>query len=128
METFEKETIATLNSKVVIPTLLLNDMIAWYHENLQHPGITRTYKTISSHFYYTNLEKYIGLFIKKCFICTKEQKNLQNIMGIYLQLKMFMSPWNVYKSTLLAHGLTLILLGKPFLKSCYHARCYSTLV
>ena len=71
METFEKETIATLNGKVVIPTLLLNDMIAWYHENLQHPGITRTYKTISSHFYYTNLEKYVGLFIKKCFICIK---------------------------------------------------------
>ena len=47
METFEKEAMATLNGKVVIPTLLLNDMIAWYHENLQHPGITRTYKTIS---------------------------------------------------------------------------------
>lgn len=27
METFEKEAMATLNGKVVIPTLLLNDMI-----------------------------------------------------------------------------------------------------
>ena len=76
MKAYDKETLATLNGKIVIPTLVLNDIIIWYHENLQHPVVSRTYKTINSHFYYLSLEKYIGTCIKKCFIYTETKKLL----------------------------------------------------
>ena len=56
MKAYEKETLATLNDKIVIPALLSNDLIIWYHENLRHPGVSRTYKTINSNFYQLNLE------------------------------------------------------------------------
>ena len=78
METFHTETLATLNSKITISTLLVNDIIVWYHKNLQHPGVIRTYKTSSSHFCYTILEKYVDLYIKKCFIYVKTKKLTRN--------------------------------------------------
>ena len=71
MKAYEKETTVTLNDKMVIPTLLLNDVIIWYHENLQYPGVSRAYITINSYFYHLNLEKHIGICITKYYSCTK---------------------------------------------------------
>ena len=61
METFEKETLAMLNSKIVIPTVLVNDIIVWCHEiyiilelhvptkQLVHISITLVWKNMSTY-------------------------------------------------------------------------------
>lgn len=64
IKAYEIENMATLNGKIVIYTLLLNDIITWYCDILQYLGVGRTYDMINSHFYYLNWGKYIGMCIK----------------------------------------------------------------
>ena len=62
------------NDKIVIPTSLVPHIISWYHNNLLHPGIQRTCKTIQSHFHIKNLSEKVAKFIAACPICIKSKK------------------------------------------------------
>jgi len=39
-------------NKVVLPSSLVQSVVSWYHDNLNHPGIQRTFEMINMHFYY----------------------------------------------------------------------------
>jgi hypothetical protein len=47
------------NDKIVIDSSLFNDILAWYHINLNHPRQDRTYGTINAIFYTPNMEAHV---------------------------------------------------------------------
>jgi hypothetical protein len=59
------------NEKIVIPQSLQNNIVNWYHEQLCHPGMTRTELSIVQHFYWKNIRKDVERVCKKCHICQK---------------------------------------------------------
>jgi hypothetical protein len=42
----ESTAVLTLNGKILIPIVIRNPVIDWYHQYLCHPGATRTEATI----------------------------------------------------------------------------------
>jgi Integrase zinc binding domain len=63
------------NNKIVVPTSLQKRLIQWYHNNLLHPGIRRTIKTIQQNFWWQNMTKHIEDFILKCPTCQHKKKS-----------------------------------------------------
>lgn len=59
--------------KVAIPTTLVHPIIQWYHDNLNHPGITRTFETINMHFTYKGLKDLVKQHVSSCAICIKQK-------------------------------------------------------
>jgi len=55
--------------KICIPTVLLNDMIIWYHHILGHAGQTRLYDSMRVLFYHPQLKRSIDQF--RCPQCQK---------------------------------------------------------
>ena len=53
-------------NKVVIPHTLLDRIITWYHELLNHPSVSQIYKTISAHFYARGMEARMCTLIRYC--------------------------------------------------------------
>ena len=60
--------------KIVLPSALIDRCITWHHEILKHPGIDRTYKTISQHFYCRGLEARVIIIIRRC-PCQKNKRS-----------------------------------------------------
>ena len=54
-----------------MPKTLVKHMIEWYHENLQHAGVTRTQKTMAKYFTWKKMKEEIEDFIKTCDICQR---------------------------------------------------------
>ena len=57
------------HDKIALPITLVNKVIAWYHSNMSHPGVKRTYESIVLHFYTYNLLRIIKQFINDCDVC-----------------------------------------------------------
>ena len=55
--------------KIYLPESLHDEIIAWYHEFLSHPGITRLVGTIKANFYCPFLSKKIEDYVKICHTC-----------------------------------------------------------
>jgi hypothetical protein len=55
--------------KIYLPESLRDETIAWYHEFLSHPGITRLLGTIKANFYCPLLTKKIEEYVKSCHTC-----------------------------------------------------------
>jgi hypothetical protein len=61
--------LAIFKDKIVIPKALQNNVVSWYHDQLCHPGMTRTELSITQHFYWKNLQKDVEKVCKKCHTC-----------------------------------------------------------
>jgi Integrase zinc binding domain len=57
--------------KICIPDASLHAMVTWYHQVLNHTGITRLNDTISLHFYHKDLRTRIETMIGSCEACQK---------------------------------------------------------
>ena len=57
--------------KIAIPASLLDLIIKWYHTLLNHPGIDRTYRTISAQFYCKGMEARVRKLIRQ-YSCQKK--------------------------------------------------------
>ena len=57
--------------KICIPDEHLDETIKWYHQVLNHPGITRLYQTIYMNFYNRNLRTRTELIVKTCDACQR---------------------------------------------------------
>jgi len=66
-----------LNDKIVIPLSLQEHITQWYHTYLCHPGETRTEKTISQHFTWTNLRTTVKNICQTCPTCQKTKKSIE---------------------------------------------------
>ena len=63
--------LAIFKDKIVIPKALQKHVVNWYHDQLCHPGMTRTELSITQHFYWKNLRKDVEKVCKNCHICQK---------------------------------------------------------
>ena len=62
------------NDKIVVPTILQNYVVNWYHIYLLHMGTEHTYATISQHYYWPKLRDNILTHIKVCIFFRKKRK------------------------------------------------------
>ena len=85
-------------NKVLIPPSLLNRIITWYHELLNHPGVERTYKTISIHFYARGMEARVRIIVRRCS-CQKNKRVTKNYGHLPPTFQDY-QPWEVVQADL----------------------------
>jgi len=61
-----------VNNKVVVPSSLV---VSWYHDNLNHPGIQRTFETINMHFTCKGLRRIVESHVSSCAISAKQKRS-----------------------------------------------------
>jgi len=57
--------------RIVIPSTLLDNVIAWYHHVLNHVGMTRLFETIGTHFYHSQLKQRVQDIVGSCDACQR---------------------------------------------------------
>ena len=58
-------------TKIVLPDLLVQNTINWYHHVLRHAGQERLYKSILQHVYSLGLPERISHFVRCCLSCQR---------------------------------------------------------
>ena len=79
-------------NKVVLPESLVRSVVAWYHDNLNHPGINRTFETINMHFTCKGLQRLVQEHVSSCTICAK-QKRSNKVYGALPPSRANYKPW-----------------------------------
>ena len=69
-------TLITKDNKICVPSQLQQPIITWYHEQLCHPGVTRTELTVRQHFIWDGLTTTVKKICSSCHTCqmTKRRK------------------------------------------------------
>ena len=81
------------HKKIYIPKPLRKQVVQWYHNMLQHPGIARTERTIRQHLTWPGLSEDVASFVKRCHKC-QLCKNPRKKYG-HLPAKEFTdNPWD----------------------------------
>ncbi|MGH7954385.1 MAG: integrase, partial [Gloeomargaritales cyanobacterium] len=62
------------DDKIIIPEKLLEPIVAWYHDNLCHPGMTRQLSTIAQHFWSHHLRQFVEHYVKTCPECQRQKR------------------------------------------------------
>ena len=62
-------------NKVILPSSLVRSVVSWYHDNLNHPRIQRTYKTVNMHFTCKGLCRIVETHVSSCAICAKQKRS-----------------------------------------------------
>ena len=64
------------DDKIYIPTSLCvrKQVVNWYHDDLCHPGETRTEETIKQHLYMPRLRQYVKEVVGRCATCQLGKK------------------------------------------------------
>jgi hypothetical protein len=96
------------NDKIFMYLSFFNDILAWYHINLNHPGQDCTYCTINAIFYTPNMEAHVRQYVNKCQDCRKPKSPTKN-MDSYLKLKSIVNHGRSSKLTCLVLGLFMML-------------------
>jgi RNase H-like domain found in reverse transcriptase/Integrase zinc binding domain len=65
--------------RIMIPKRLQRRIVTWYHEQLCHPGETRTESTIAQHYYWRNLRNDVRDVCSRCPTCQKNKKPTQKL-------------------------------------------------
>ena len=60
-------------NRIVLPPSIVQSVISWYHDNLNHPGILRTLETIKMHFTAKKLRHLVEKHVSCCPICLKQK-------------------------------------------------------
>ena len=60
-------------AKIYAPRILCDDLIAWLHNNLHHPGEGGTRNTIKEHFAWPGMSKRIDAVVKECDQCQQNK-------------------------------------------------------
>ena len=80
--------------KIVIGTTLFQEILEWYHINLNHPGQDRTYRTISAVFFTNNMEAQVRDYVNKCQVCKKSKISAKKY-GTLPEPDTHYDPWEV---------------------------------
>lgn len=59
--------------RIVVPKTMQRQLVLWYHEQLCHPGETRTEQTIRQHFWFPKLRDMVHSICTKCVVCQKNK-------------------------------------------------------
>ena len=63
----------TYNGKIWVPPNLQPRIIEWYHENLRHPGVTRTINSINQNFNWKGMRAQVEDHVKSCDQCQRHK-------------------------------------------------------
>ena len=88
----KKRNLIVKDDKIVIPDGLQKRTVVWYHQQLCHPGETRTEKSIKQHFYWPNMDKMVKDICKKCPTC-QTSKTSSTKYGHLPEKKAEARPW-----------------------------------
>ncbi len=66
--------IITKDGKTVLPKTLQMKCVQWYHNQLVHPGETRTELTIAQHYTWKGMRNTVKTVCSKCLSCTENKK------------------------------------------------------
>ena len=80
------------DDKIVIPAGIQERTVKWYHQQLCHPGETRTERSIKQHFYWPRMDKMIKDICRKCPTCQKS-KTSSTKYGHLPEKKAEANPW-----------------------------------
>jgi len=79
-------------AKIVVPKVLHERVVEWYHINLCHPGRTRTELTIRQHFTWSNLRDTVENVCRKCQICQRTKRTTKK-WGLLPPKEAEANPW-----------------------------------
>ena len=79
--------------KIVVPTPLRQKAVEWYHEQLCHPGETRTEATLRQHFTFPGLKPTVVKVYKACAACQHFKKNKKTCGKIPPKKEAEDCPW-----------------------------------
>jgi RNase H-like domain found in reverse transcriptase/Reverse transcriptase (RNA-dependent DNA polymerase)/Integrase zinc binding domain/Retroviral aspartyl protease len=79
-------------NQIVIPKQLQQAIVTWYHNQLCHPGETRTEQTIRQHFWFNNLRQVVHDICSKCHTCQKCKMSYKKY-GILPPKEAESEPW-----------------------------------
>jgi len=74
--------LASLDFKIYVPESLQAELIWRYHENLNHPGVSRMIATIGQHFRLPGMTSQIKEHVRKCPECQKAKITAAKKYGI----------------------------------------------
>ncbi|CAJ1959749.1 unnamed protein product [Cylindrotheca closterium] len=96
-EYFSKEVHGTeiilFHKKIYVPKPLRQHVLQWYHDMLQHPGVTRTERTIRQHLTWPGLRHDVETHVKHCRKC-QLCKNPKLKYGKLPVKEFTYKPWN----------------------------------
>ena len=93
VRSIEGTKLITKDNKIVIPFLLQERIMAWYHLYLRHPGANRMEKTLSVAFWWSGLRKDVERYVRTCHEC-QINKKVRNKYGKLLPKEAEHSePW-----------------------------------
>ena len=78
--------------KIVIPTILQERIVSWYHTMLCHAGETRTEQTLRQQYYWPNLRANVHNQCTKCDTCQRTKRTSQKY-GHLPAKKAEADPW-----------------------------------
>jgi hypothetical protein len=80
--------------KIVIPDILQQKVVTWYHNTLCHSGETRTEQTIRQHFWWSNLRDLVHRTCSKCDTCQRTKRTSKKY-GHLPAKEAEADPWDV---------------------------------
>ena len=92
--TVEDVKLITHNKKIVVPTVLRQRIVAWYHEYLVHPGSTRMEATLKQNLTWPNLKKDVEQYVRTCHKCQKNKQQRKKYGHLPTKVAETSVPWN----------------------------------
>ena len=80
------------NGKIVVPDVLQNRIVQWYHDYLGHPGINRTEETIGQHLWWPKMRNHITNSVSSCESC-QQNKRRNRKFGHLPEKEAEAQPW-----------------------------------
>ena len=92
--------------RIVLPKKLQGPAVRWYHQQLMHPGESRTEATIAQHYYWKGMREMVQRSCRKCALCQITKAKTQKKGQIPVKENVEVRPW---------HTLCIDLIGPYYL-------------
>ena len=89
----KERSLITFDEKIVIPQSLQQRTVQWYHQQLCHPGETRTEETIRQHYTWKNLRQHVKDICQKCHTCQTAKRSNKKY-GLMPEKEAEAEPWD----------------------------------
>jgi RNase H-like domain found in reverse transcriptase/Integrase zinc binding domain len=80
------------SDRMVIPKDLQERIIRFYHENLKHPGVTRTMQTIQQFMVWPKMQASFEKYVNQCTICQKYKRSTKKYGKLPTKIPVT-TPW-----------------------------------
>jgi hypothetical protein len=99
------------DGKIVIPKVLQNCAVSWYHHYLQHPGHTHLEETLHATMYWKGMRCTIWSHVKNCRTC-QVHKGHKHKYGKLPSKLVATNPWEALCVDLMEHTLSKVKMGQ----------------